>query len=249
MPYKNGPWINGEDWSSGTKLSLDGGAKRRIYSSSEGGVFPSSLEGTLLKVEYAVAAKMIEKKSELTEENKLSNVETEPFEVKGTLNITTDGDWIGVIAVDRSADGGETWITIRQYRRTDIETQGQWDFTISETEGNILYRVRAGDDARVISSSSDSGGSGSGSGGYSGQRPDEGAVYLTEWLGLHPDAGYYGRNESATVSYYYSPGANETLRVGASYNGNQYGYTIEGLPGSRDGNLVVTEVEAEDNGE
>ena len=63
--------------------------------------------------------------------------------VKGTLNVMTSGEWRGVVSIDRSSDGGETWVTIRQYYRKDTEKQGQWDFTLTEAEADILYRVTA----------------------------------------------------------------------------------------------------------
>ena len=137
LPFKGGPWISGEEWCSGAKLRFSTIAASKVINSIGGNVFTSDLRGSLIKTEYAVAAKTIELTSEPP------GAETEPFVVKGTMNVTTAGEWRGLIRIDRSADGGNTWVTIRQYRRTDTETQGQWDFTISETEENILYRVRA----------------------------------------------------------------------------------------------------------
>ncbi|MBR1439171.1 MAG: hypothetical protein IJ587_11620, partial [Synergistaceae bacterium] len=107
--------------------------------SAGAGIFSSGLADTLLKLEYTVAP-----------QTETFNSSPEPLtassstiEVKGTLNVMTTGEWKGIISVQRSSDGGESWVTVKQYKRTDPETQGQWDFTISETEAYILYRVTA----------------------------------------------------------------------------------------------------------
>ncbi len=139
LNYKNGPWINNNDWASGAKLRIVGAGTSRIIQSIGGSVFTSNVAGSLLKVEYAVNAQIME----LTSSGYPEIAETKIFEVKGTLNVTTTGEWRGLVMVDRSIDGGASWVTIRQYRRTDTEKQGQWDFTISEAEENIVYRVRA----------------------------------------------------------------------------------------------------------
>ena len=60
LPFKNGPWVSGEEWASGVKLSLDGSGNRRIITSIDGETFAPELVGSLLKIEYSVAAKMIE---------------------------------------------------------------------------------------------------------------------------------------------------------------------------------------------
>ncbi len=139
LPFRGGPWISGEEWASGAKLRFSMIAASKVINSIGGEVFSSDVMGSLLKVEYAVAAKT----QEMTSLKSPECTQSEPVVVKGTMNVTTAGEWIGLIRIDRSADGGSTWITVRQYRRTDTETQGQWDFTITETEENVLYRVRA----------------------------------------------------------------------------------------------------------
>ena len=139
LPFKGGPWISGEEWASGVKLRFSTMAAVKTFNSIGGDAFTGDLRGTLLKVEYAVAAKTIEMTSYISP----NYARSAAFEVKGTMNVTTAGEWRGIVLVDRSSDGGSTWVTVRQYRRTDTETQGQWDFTITETEENVLYRVRA----------------------------------------------------------------------------------------------------------
>ncbi len=139
LPFRNGPFISGEEWSSGTKLKLEGAGRTRTVKSDGKNVFSSGLVGTLLQVEYAVESKMFSLESALSPDKAISQI----FEVKGTMNITTAGDWQGVVTVDRSADGGVTWITVRQYVRRDTASQGQWDFTLSETEDGVLYMVTA----------------------------------------------------------------------------------------------------------
>ena len=139
LPFAGGPFIDGSEWNSKAEIILSGSGDNRTARSTGAGIFTSGLEGTLLKLEYAV--------SPLTE---TFSSEPEPLtgssstiEVKGTLNVMTTGEWKGIISVQRSSDGGNSWVTIRQYKRTDPGTQGQWDFSVSETEAYILYRVTA----------------------------------------------------------------------------------------------------------
>ena len=140
LPYRGGPWISGEEWASGVKLRFDNVAATKSIISVGGNAFSAgNLTSTLIKVEYAVRGYT----QEITSSQSPRYTASQEFVVKGTMNVTTAGEWHGLIMVDRSADGGSNWVTVRQYRRTDPETQGQWDFTISETEDNVLYRVRA----------------------------------------------------------------------------------------------------------
>ena len=136
FPYHGGPFINSTEWGSSADLSLVGYGDTKVIS---GNIFSDNrLVGTLLKLEYAIPPK-----SETFNFTPSYEETYHIYEVKGTLNVTTTGDWTGLVMIDRSADGGETWVTVRQYKRTDIEKQGQWDFTISETEAYILYKVKA----------------------------------------------------------------------------------------------------------
>ncbi len=238
LPFRGGPWITGEEWASGVKLRFSTTAASKVINSIGGNVFTSNLSGSLIKTEYAVAAKTIELTSTTL------GTKTEPFVVKGTMNVTTAGDWTGLIQVDRSADGGNTWVTIRQYKRTNIETQGQWDFTISETEENILYRVAATHEGETFngatsgeisntgsSGENSSGGSGSGnSGGNSGDDSSEVDVILNRLLYGHPDVTsgenyryLYGWKDSSQhitgtstsngYEYFYNPYKNITFYV------------------------------------
>lgn len=256
LPYHSGPWISGEEWASGAKLSLDGSPRRRvIFSDKE--IFKSGLAGSLMKVEYAVSAKSLELTSKQTPAQAVSDA----FEVKGTLNVTTSGNWVGLIMVDRSADGGSTWITVRQYKRTNPETQGQWDFTISETEENILYRVTAQHTVTTTQSgstpssqgSSDSSGdvssSDTGSTGYKyPEHPDvpngENYIYRERWAtgnDMVKGTTYDGRE------FYYSASVHQTFYIvgrtdstPGNYYTSQYGYVVDGYPVGydEDGNYV-----------
>lgn len=250
LPYHSGPWISGEEWASGAKLSLDGSPRRRvIFSDKE--IFKSGLAGSLLKVEYAVSAKSLELTSKMTPARAVS----EAFEVKGTVNVTTSGNWVGLIMVDRSADGGSTWITVRQYKRTNPETQGQWDFTISETEENILYRVTA---QHIVTStesgstpssqgSSDSSGdvssSDTGSTGYKyPEHPDvfngENYIYRERW---HTNNDMVGGTTYDGREFYYSASVHQTFYVVGhsdpyNYYPSTYGYVVDGYPVGYDEN-------------
>ena len=228
LKFSGGPWIDGEEWASGVELELEGTGRTRIVRSAGGNVFSSGHVGTLLKVEYAVKPKLFEIESSLEPDETISPV----FEVKGTMNITTSGEWRGIISVERSADGGITWITMRQYVRKDTETQGQWDFTLSETEEGILYRVRAQHDElreqtdkverQVVGtislpvtqvSYSGEGSSGDSSGDSGSNEPQyKSTIYLTDWLARAGDYyKLYDLTEHLTGNVYYSPTLNETF--------------------------------------
>lgn len=139
LDYHEGPFISGEEWQSGVSLKLIGTGKTRTLTSIGGNIFSSGLIGTLMKVEYAVEPKSGSITSNAYPSEGISNA----FEVKGTLNVMTSGEWRGLVSVERSSDGGNTWVTMRQYRRENTEEQGQWDLTLTETDSGILYRVKA----------------------------------------------------------------------------------------------------------
>lgn len=139
FPFHGGPFIDGTEWASGENLRLSGSGDTRTLQ-AETSFFSGGLVGTLMKLEYAVQAST----AELTAPG-----ETSAIEVKGTLNVQTTGKWTGEVKIDRSSDGGSTWVTIRQYKRADVDDQGQWDFTVSETEAYILYRVKYDSDGQT----------------------------------------------------------------------------------------------------
>ena len=137
LPYKNGPWIDGAEWNADVYLSVYGTGDVKTVYSNWANIFSAGLVGTFLKIEYAVEPKTETLTSGTTEK------ESGIFEVKGTLNVQTSGDWTGIISVDRRTSTSGAWVTVRQYDREDTNTQGQWDFTITETEAGVIYRVRA----------------------------------------------------------------------------------------------------------
>ena len=140
LPFSGGPWIDGAEWAADVTLAFStAGATREIYSNGDTVIFTSGVVGSLLKVEYAVKTQTYN----LTSTSYEGGTVTNPFEVKGTMNIQTSGAWRGTISVERSLNAGSTWVTVRQYIRTDTSTQGQWDFTITETDSDIFYRIRA----------------------------------------------------------------------------------------------------------
>ena len=136
LKYKGGPWVSSSEWmDKDVKLFLSG----NTLISEDVEIFHAGMAGALILLEYPK-----EPKTHTIESSLAPNYsESASYEVKGTLNVTTSGEWRGIIAVDRSIDGGATWVTVRQYNRQDTETQGQWDFTISEAEDRVVYRVRA----------------------------------------------------------------------------------------------------------
>ena len=143
LDFHDGPFIDGSEWAAGVELQLDklsrinGTYRITVTTKNNAALFNELLIGTLLKVEYAVDGRTGTVQSQGSE-----IIYSEAYEVKGTMNVVTSGDgWLGTVLIQRSIDGGQTWVTIRQYIRNDTKTQGQWDFTVSETEDYVLYRV------------------------------------------------------------------------------------------------------------
>ncbi len=152
--FRGGPFIDSTEWGAKRPLTLKKIAGTYYQVTSTEDIFNyenlgSGMLNTLMKLEYPVKAR-----SETLAGSNIVN-----FEVKGTLNVvTTGGDWKGKITIDRSSDGGVTWVTVRVYNRINPDSQGQWDFTVSEEEEYILYRVTTaktdgGDLSAVINSS------------------------------------------------------------------------------------------------
>ena len=139
--YHSGPFINGTEYAPNATIrisrSLTDLENRTITGTN---IDFSSLLGTLIKLEYVIPTQSKTYKTSDMRPETMTRT-TGGLEVKGTLNVSTSGKWLGSILIERSSDGGETWVGVRQYNRTDIDTQGQWDFSISENEAYILYRV------------------------------------------------------------------------------------------------------------
>ena len=140
LDFQGGPFITSAEFGSSQKLYLYPGSGKKRYIS--GDIFSESsldsLVGTLVKLEYTIPG------SSDTITSTTAGTESRTFEVKGTLNVVTSGKWTGTIEVLRNATGRSTdWTTVRLYRRSDTDKQGQWDFSISEAEDNIRYAVRA----------------------------------------------------------------------------------------------------------
>jgi hypothetical protein len=47
-----------------------------------------------------------------------------------------------VVQLQKSLDGGENWITVREYTRVSTTEEGNLDYSGSESEENVLYRAR-----------------------------------------------------------------------------------------------------------
>ena len=146
IEFRGGPFIDSAEWGATKPLTIERGVSIEaedpfyVLNSSEN-IFKSTLVGTLVKLEYPMPA--VNESLESYGSTTLSRF-SKKYEVKGTLNVVTTGEnWKGRITIQRSSDDGETWVTVRQYIRTDPQTQGQWDFTISESDDNIVYRVGA----------------------------------------------------------------------------------------------------------
>ncbi len=140
LDFQGGPFVSNTELGSSNDVVLYEGSGRKRYIS--GDIFSESshdnLVGTLVKLEYVIPGRTY------ALESTTSGVSSADYEVKGTLNVTTSGEtWTGRVEVRRSSNGGKDWVTVRQYKRSNAETQGQWDFTISEAEDNILYKVYA----------------------------------------------------------------------------------------------------------
>lgn len=140
LDYKEGPWMS--DLSdTGTTIQITRFARpSTVTLTASAPTFDASMVGRLIKLNFTVPRRDIDS----YEQNGPSEWISEKVEIGGQYHIQTHDNWHGWVVLERSYDGGVSWVdAIPRYTRTDAGAQGNWDMSRSEEEPNVLYRFRS----------------------------------------------------------------------------------------------------------
>lgn len=143
FPFEGGPWVEGDTVMEDAVVTVDlystaTGYANRTLTSTKAGTFTAGMVGSMVKLEYSVNGGG----TSLTS-TRGTWLGTEELEVKGSFNVTTTGNgWAGKLRVERKTGRDGQWLMLREFTRTDAGTEGQVDFTVSETETDAFYRAR-----------------------------------------------------------------------------------------------------------
>ena len=142
FPFEGGPWVDGETVKAEAvvRVNLDSTATaytNRTLTSTEAGTFTAGMVGSTVKLEYSVSGG----------EASVTSVQdawqdTTELEVRGSFSVTTTGNnWAGKLRIERKTGRNGNWLMLREFSRTNSGTEGQIDFTVSETEPDAFYRA------------------------------------------------------------------------------------------------------------
>lgn len=140
LDFREGPWLPADSAQGDiyiTVISESGDVY--VLSPSDPGFFTADMAGSLFRLDYTIAGEEIRGIGPPAPDWS----ESDPVEVGGDWYFETHGGWTGEVQIQKSLDGGETWLTIRTYTREDYEKEGQLQASGAETEKNVLYRIRA----------------------------------------------------------------------------------------------------------
>ena len=140
MEFADGPWFPQDADDGDISVTVEPfNAGRVMLVPSEPDSFSRAMTGSLFKLSFTVEG------AEIAGESLASPdwFESEPVEVGAEWYLQTYNNWTGTIQLQKSFDGGENWITVRDYSRVDPQEDGQLSLSGSEIEKNVLYRVRA----------------------------------------------------------------------------------------------------------
>ncbi|MBQ7263558.1 MAG: hypothetical protein IJR14_07535, partial [Synergistaceae bacterium] len=142
FPFEGGPWASDTGGVSASQLTVtqaDGMVAVIVVPSAVAGTFSYLMVGSLIRLDWNMPGKTVDMESLPAPQW----AESEAFEVGESLNVQTGGNWAGKIEIQRSVDGGTSWGVVRSFLRTDTDKQGQIDYTVTEKEKDVLFRVRA----------------------------------------------------------------------------------------------------------
>lgn len=141
FPFEGGPWIPGDEIAPETEIQVLWGGPGSGYQlvADRPGTFTKAMIGSLVRIDYAMKGGT----ETFVSEKAPGWATSREMECKSTINVSTLNKWRGTVVLERSVDLGANWSLIREYVRSDTETQGQLDFSITEAEDDVFYRVRA----------------------------------------------------------------------------------------------------------
>lgn len=153
LEYRNGPWLS-ELPPEGISFRVYGSQRAvsalpamrqtwRSNISTTEDYFTVDMVGKLLELNFATGMKTL---TTYTGTDGAWHV-SDTIEVGGQYHIQTHGSWKGQVVLERSYDGGTTWVdAVSMYDRTDPGAQGNWDISRVEDEKNVLYRMKSKQD-------------------------------------------------------------------------------------------------------
>lgn len=139
LEFEDGPWFAQSADQADIRVTITEHSFGVFLTPSDLDFFDKDMVGSLFKLEFTVEGTEVAGTSVLAPDW----TETEPVEVGGEWYLETHLKWKGRIQLQKSLDGGETWLTLRDYTREDPNEDGQLMLSGAEVERNVLYRVRA----------------------------------------------------------------------------------------------------------
>jgi hypothetical protein len=144
LDFKRGPWLDDGGGGDMTMTVSHYAGSYRADASS--GYFTADMRGRLLRLKHTIEGVSINTSVSGTGEHVGDRAE-----VGGQWQFQTSGDWAGTVRVQKSLDGGENWITVKEHNSRQIHDDeldtdfydGAVDWTGAETETNVIYRVWA----------------------------------------------------------------------------------------------------------
>ena len=143
FPFEGGPWVEGNSVMEGSEVTVDlestpSASTSRTLRSTAAGTFTAGMVGSTVKLEYSITGG----------DASVTSVRdtwqpTAELEVKGSFSVMTTGsDWAGKLRIERKTGRSGNWLMLREFTRTNSGTEGQIDFTVSETEPDVFYRAQ-----------------------------------------------------------------------------------------------------------
>lgn len=149
FPFEGGPWIPGGEDTPGEeppKITAfhRGGSKYELVSDKPG-VFTRDKVGSLIRLDLEIpgSSKVVISTQETDNPNDDDWAYSIPVECKSTYTLETFQHWRGTVILERSVNKGRSWTIVKEFTKADSNINGQVFFSGSETNLNVLYRVRA----------------------------------------------------------------------------------------------------------
>ena len=148
LSWEGGPWIPGSDFSGDRMITVTwdpdlvhgvNQAKGLYVLTGPPGTFSGMKQYERVQVEYSIPGETVEAVSSPAP----TWTTVGPFEVGASINVATFEDWKGHVILERSIDHGKSWTLLKDYERTNVKDQGQIDFSVSESEEDVWFQVRA----------------------------------------------------------------------------------------------------------
>ena len=140
LEFEDGPWFPQDADDSDVTITVqDFDLYRVTLIPSDPDFFDAGMVGSLFRLTFTVEGAEIKGTSAAAPDW----FESASVEVGAEWYLQTYGIWTGTIQLQKSFDGGDNWITVRDYSRIDHGEDGQLALSGSEVEKNVLYRIRA----------------------------------------------------------------------------------------------------------